>query len=51
MVLEGLDVGPEHTAGGAPVQVHFGADVAGYAGDLVQRHALQVVALASEGCH
>jgi hypothetical protein len=44
-----LDVGPQDAAGGAAVQIHLGADVAGDAGDLVQRQGVKVVALAGQG--
>ena len=48
MVLEGLDVSPENAAGGAGVEVHLGTDVASDAGDPVERHLPQVVALAGQ---
>jgi len=43
-----LDVGFEHAAGGALMQVDFGADLAGDAGDPAQREVPQVVALTRE---
>ena len=46
--LQGLDVGFEDATGGALVQADFGADLAGDPGDLAQRQAVQVVALAGE---
>jgi len=41
-------MGFEHAPGGALVQIHFGADLAGDAGDLVELQMVQVVALAGE---
>ena len=48
MVLEGLDVGPEDTTGGAGVEVHLGTDIASDPGDPAQWHSPQVMALASQ---